>query len=324
MSITTQESIILDRDPLLDVDDRVAKLVRFDSEEDWLGYRNGRKVGASESANLFNQGYYGNSPYKMWAEKTGLIPRETTEGKFLRIGKLMEPLLRSLFVEETGLLCYEVGEFCLHESVRWPFLVASLDGLVVSEDGVGVLELKNVHAMNRDEWRDGAGPLKYQIQVQHQLAVTGLQYGYLFGLVGGQEPFAHRIERNDSFIENALIPVCERFVKCLESNTPPQVDGSDATSQAIRLLHPDDDGTEVRLDARFVDLDARLEQLKRDAKVITDEQKLIENEIRASIGSATFGVLDNGVRYSFKTQSREGYYVESSKFRSLRRCKPKS
>jgi predicted phage-related endonuclease len=104
----------------------------------------------------------------------------------------MEPILRRLFTEEAGFPCYEVGENHTFRSKQHPFMTASLDGLVVTETGLGVIELKNIHYFNRDEWTADTGPLKYQIQLQHQLAVTGLKFGYLFGLVLNQAWFFWR------------------------------------------------------------------------------------------------------------------------------------
>lgn len=311
--------VILNRDPLLEIS--AARLIRFNSEAEWLGFKSGPVVGASQSPVLFGQGYSGSSAYKMYAESLGLIEREPMSDKRLRVGKLMEPVLRRLFTEETGYANYEVGDNSIHQSIQWPFLVASLDGVCVTEDGVGVLELKNISSFNRDEWTEDSGPLRYQIQVQHQLAVTGLPFGYLFGLIGGQEPFVHRINRNEDFIHKALLPTVQRFIECVENRVPPEIDGSEATAKAIKLLHPDDNGSEVVLDDRFVDFDARLEELKEQEKAISGEKKILENEIKAAIGDATFALLPNGVRYSFKTTAREGYFVEPSKYRTLRRSK---
>jgi putative phage-type endonuclease len=295
-----------------------ADLEEFQSESDWI---EGRKMGlgASESAILFGQGYAGSSSFKLYSEKLGLIPKDDFEAKFLRIGKLMEPVLRRLFTDETGFPCYEVGENHTFRSKQHPFMTASLDGLIVDDGGLGVIELKNIHFFNRDEWSEDAGPLKYQIQLQHQLAVTGLEFGYLFGLVGGQEPYAHRINRNDEFISKALVPMCEKFFKLMQSQTPPEIDGSEATARALTLLHPDDDGTEVALDDRFLDLDQRLQEIKVSEKAMEAERTIVENEFRAAIGSSTFGVLPGGVKYSLKTTSKDGYYVKPQKYRSLRR-----
>ena len=297
-----------------------ASLESYSTEEEWIEARkNG--IGASESAILFGQGYAGSSPYKMYCEKLGLIPRDDMEQKSLRIGKLMEPVLRRLCTEETGLPCYEVGENHTFRSTKYSFLTASLDGLIIDEGGIGVLELKNIHYFNREEWSDGSGPLKYQIQLQHQLAVTNLQYGYLFGLVGGQEPYAHKIQRNDSFIEKALIPACESFFQAMQSRNPPDIDGSEATAKAIKLLHPDDDGSEILLDERFSDFDLRLEEIKAQQKSLDSERKIIENEFKSAIGSSTFGLLSSGTRYSLKTTQKDGYWVNSQKYRTLLRKK---
>lgn len=297
-----------------------ADLEQFVGESAWVEARK-TGIGASESATLFGQGYAGSSAFKLYHEKLGLIPRDEFEAKFLRIGKLMEPILRRLFTEETGFPCYEVGENHTFRSKVNPFMTASLDGLIVDDAGLGVIELKNIHFFNREDWKDGTGPLKYQIQLQHQLAVTGLKFGYLFGLVGGQEPYAHRIERNDKFIETALVPMCKRFHDAMQSKTPPVIDGSEATARAIKLLHPDDDGSEVALEDRFIDLDKRLQEIKDTEKTLVAEKKIIENEFKAAIGGSTYGVLPDGSRYSLKTTSKEGYWVQPQKYRVLLRKK---
>ncbi len=294
----------------------------YKSEADWVEARK-TGIGASESAILFGQGYAGSSPYKLYCDKLGLIETDKEELKFIRIGKMMEPVLRGLFREEQNLPCFEVGENHTFRSIAFPFMTASLDGLVIDSDGLGVIELKNIHYFNRDEWQDGTGPLKYQIQLQHQLAVTGLKYGYLFGLVGGQEPFCHRINRNDGFIEKALIPACKKFFDCMQSQTPPNIDGSEATAKALKLLHPDDDGSEVMLDDRFVDLDHSLQTIKANMKSLDLERRTIENEMRAAIGASTFGRIPNGVSYSLKTVEKDGYFVEPQKYRMLLRKAPK-
>jgi hypothetical protein len=299
-----------------------ADFEHFVSESDWVEARK-LGIGASESATLFGQGYIGSSAYRLYSEKLGLIPRDAMDAKFLRIGKLMEPILRRLFTEEAGFACYEVGDNHTFRSKQHPFMTASLDGLVVTETGLGVIELKNIHYFNRDEWTADTGPLKYQIQLQHQLAVTGLKFGYLFGLVGGQEPFAHRFERNDRFIENALIPMCHRFYGSMVSKAPPDIDGSEATKRAIALLHPDDDGTTVELDAETAALDERLQEIKKRCKELEVEGTAIENHIRALIGSSTFATLPSGVKYSLKTVQAAGYYVDSKKYRRLWRSKAK-
>lgn len=294
----------------------------YKSETDWVEARKSG-IGASESATLFGQGYVGSSPYKLYMEKLGLIETDKEELKFLRIGKMMEPVLRLLFREEHSIPCFDLGGNHTFRSIANPFMTASLDGLVVDSDGLGVIELKNIHYFNRDEWQDGTGPLKYQIQLQHQLAVTGLKYGYLFGLVGGQEPFCHRINRNDAFIEKALIPACKKFFDCMQSQTPPNIDGSEATAKAIKLLHPDDDGSEVMLDTRFIDLDHSLQTIKANMKSLDLERRTIENEMRSAIGSSTFGRIPNGVAYSLKTVEKDGYFVEPQKYRMLLRKAPK-
>src|SRR5690606_2539985 len=65
-------------------------------------------------------------------------------------------------------------------------------------------------AYSKDKWVDGV-PLYYAAQVQAQIAVLGAPYGWLAVLHGGNDPELYRIERDQEFIENHLIPKTRDF-----------------------------------------------------------------------------------------------------------------
>lgn len=290
----------------------------YPDRSEWLaGRRQG--IGASDSAILFNQGYAGTSPYSLFVEKSSDTVVDENDEVFLHIGSLMEPALRAVFSHVTGHEVLPVVPYSLRRSVAKPFMLASLDGLMRENGKIGCLELKNCSVSQRAEWKDGEGPLKYQIQVQHQLFVTGLDFAYLFGLVGGNEPFFIRIERNDTFINDVLLPACESFWKHVESGTPPAIDGAEGTKKALFALHPEDNGETVDLGVEFLDLDKELQGIKDQIKDLESREKIIENEIREKIGDATFGNILGVIEYSWKTQNRKSYVVEAGSSRVLRR-----
>ena len=286
--------------------------------EAWLNARR-QGIGASDSAVLFNQGFAGTSPYSLYVEKCTGSPVDESEKAFLNIGLLMESALRSVFSHVTGHKVVPVAPHSTYQSRTKPFMFASLDGLMLEDGKLGVLELKNCSVSQRAEWKDGEGPLKYQIQVQHQLFVTGLDFAFLFGLVGGNEPFFIRIERNDTFINDVLLPACESFWKHVESGTPPAIDGAEGTRKALFALHPEDNGETVDLGVEFLDLDKELQGIKDQIKDLESREKIIENEIREKIGDATFGNILGVIEYSWKTQNRKSYVVEAGSSRVLRR-----
>ena len=85
-----------------------------------------------------------------------------------------------------------------------PWMLANLDREIVGQDEVQVLECKTVGINGAKLWRDGV-PEYVQVQVMHQLAVTGQQAADVAVLLGGQKLEIHRLERNEVMIENRLV-----------------------------------------------------------------------------------------------------------------------
>jgi predicted phage-related endonuclease len=60
-------------------------------------------------------------------------------------------------------------------------------------------------------------------------------------LLCGQEIKIYRIERDEALIEK-LIALERQFWHCVETDTPPPVDGSDSSGRALKYLYPNDSG----------------------------------------------------------------------------------
>lgn len=295
-----------------------ADVLHCDDRDHWLAVRR-NYIGASDSAGILGEGYAGQSRYSIWADKCG-YPCEEMNAKRLKIGKLMEPALRAIFEEETGLACQDPGEHTILVSREWPWMSATLDGIAVCDDlGPIPVELKNVGHFAIDDWA-ADGPLKFQVQVQHQLAVTGAPAEYLFGLLGGNEPITILVERDEPFIA-ALVEETRKFYDLVHSRTAPEIDGSEATARALRRLHPHDNGAVVQLPPEAMDWDEELTFVKTKLKDLEECERHYKNRIVAAIGDATFGVLPNGSQYSYKTQTRAEYVCQSVSFRVLRKGK---
>jgi putative phage-type endonuclease len=178
------------------------------------------------------------SPLEVWYEKTG-CPVARRDDPVLDeaalMGHILEPIAAQRFTDITGLPAFE-GPGTL-QSVTHPWMLANLDR--VTEDGglPGVVEAKSRSSYALPEWLDGV-PMGPMIQVQHYLAVTGWSFGYAVALIGGQRTIVHRVERDDALITD-LIKIGEDFMRYVHTDTPPPVDGSDATGKLLDRLHTD-------------------------------------------------------------------------------------
>lgn len=293
------------------------------TRETWLAER-ATAIGASESPVLFGKGIGGKSRYKLWAEKLGLIePDDLDDVESIRWGRRMEPVIIDALREETGfeIVRADQTEFLRHPDK--PHIGCTPDARAFSDDREtpGVVEIKNVNAYFGREWTDQP-PLRVLCQVQHQLYVTGYEWGIAAGCVGGNRLKWHQFERHEAFIET-LVRLCDEFWNLIETRMPPEVDGSEATAKVLAKLHPSDNGLAVRLGDDFSGVGDEMEALDRVIADATKRQDELKNQIRAALGPNTFAELPGGKWASWKATERAGYVVKPSVNRTLRFHKTK-
>ncbi|MFP3709687.1 YqaJ viral recombinase family protein [Paraburkholderia sp. SIMBA_009] len=234
------------------------------SREDWLEVRkNG--IGGSDAAAAV-----GLNPYKsmleLWLEKTSRDadlpkpdPDDTTEPVYW--GTLLEPIVAASYTKQTGNRVRRINAVLRHPSIPW--MLANLDREVVGVPDVQILECKTAGEFGARLWRDGV-PEYVQLQVLHQLAVSGKQTADVAVLLCGQRLEVHRIERDDALIAR-LIELEAAFWRYVETDTPPPGDGSESADRALRCLYPGAGGSvdftdDRRLSSTFADLvDVRAE-----------------------------------------------------------------
>ena len=269
---------------ICDASDRIA----------WLTARR-LGIGASESPAILGASPW-SSPLSVYTEKIDPDPPVESDNERLFWGRRLERVILERFAEVTEREVHAAGS--LLRSTRWPFMLTTLDGERYV-DGLWLpVEAKNTQ--DRTGWSDGV-PRHVWIQLQHQLAVTGATVGSVAVLLCGCEFKTADIERNDEFIEETLVPECERFWQLVEAGgPPPQTDGSEATREALKRLYPQDYGETVALGGEFTDMAAHRLELKASIKIGADVLREIENAIKAAIGSATFGAVPDGGEFSWK------------------------
>lgn len=296
--------------------------IQLENREAWLEERK-RGLGASDVSAALGINPW-KSPFALWAEKCGLLPDEdlAAENESIEWGLRLERPIAHAFGERTGRKVQFPSEHGLSVHPNLPFLRASLDAMQLTEarPEVGSLEIKTTSAWNSSDWANGAVPLYYQVQCQIQMAVCDYPWASIACLVGGQRLVWRDVERDDAFVDAAL-PHLENFWRMVEQRECPPIDGSCSTAETLGKLHPDDDGQTVELPPEAVQWIADLEAAKAQAKQLNATIDLNNNRLKAAIGSATFGELVTGQRFSFKTQSRSGYTVQPCKFRVLKSVK---
>ncbi|ASV99002.1 YqaJ viral recombinase family protein [Paraburkholderia aromaticivorans] len=280
--------------------------------ESWLEVRMGG-IGGSDAAAAV-----GLNPYKsmleLWLEKTGRDatlekpdPNDTTHPTYW--GTLLEPIVAAAYTKQTGNRVRKVNAVLQHPTVG--YMLANLDREIVGATGIHILECKTAGEFGSRLWRDGV-PEYVQIQVQHQLAVTGKQAADVAVLLCGQKLDVHRIDRDEELIAR-LIELEARFWQYVQTDTPPPADGSESADRALRCLFPRDAGTTVDFsDDRSLST-AFAEFVTVRAEIETREQleATLKQTLQEAMGEASRAIFEAG-EVSFK-RSKDSSGVDLKK-----------
>lgn len=323
-----------------------AEVETFATKEEWLKRRL-TGIGSSDAPIILGLTKW-KSPLALYHEKLGLRTPSEGEIDHLEFGLAMEPVIIATYERRTGRKTLSSLETLVDKPMpanRWtsvqdpelPFLLATPDAGIAPIDKLapvneygkeiveppvfykpGVLEAKNVDVSKGRDWEDTQeAPIMYTVQVQHQLMVTGLEWGSIAAVVGGNRFMWADIRRDEELIRmlrQLEIEFWDRVVR----QDPPPVDGSDSTKELLKRLYPKDTGELIDLPDEATEWDEELEKAKRDEKDAKARRQLLENKLTAAIGSATVGVHE-GVVYSWKWQKRRAYQAAETEYRVLRR-----
>lgn len=284
--------------------------------EDWLALRR-KGLGGSDAAAVLGMNPW-RTPYTVWADKTEQLDQDTQRPNMrMRMGQLLEPVIGTLFTEQTGI---EVERYpYMLRSKEWPWMLVNLDFVVPTPEAA--LEAKTTDARNFGQWEDEDGKAKipeaYLIQGQHELAVTGFQSVFFGALIGGNDFRIMEVKRDDFLIEN-LVEAERKFWTMVEDVQPPAVDGSDATTQTIKAMYPTSDpGTLIELGEEAIPLIERIEHAKAVYKAAEVEKQTYENQLKSLLGNAELGTIDGRVVVSWKSSTVKAHWRNESTRRPL-------
>ena len=270
------------------------------SREEWLNIRK-RSIGGSDAAAIVGLNSY-SSAYSVWAEKRGLLP-EKDDNEAMRQGRDLEEYVARRFEESSGKKVRRCNAVIYNDD--YPFAHANIDRDIVGEDAG--LECKTTSALNMSRFAGGEYPANYYVQCQHYLAVTGKKKWYLAVLVLGREFMVFEIERDDDEIK-ALMDAERELWDCVVSGEHPSVDGSKATSDAIKAVYSDSHPGTVDLFSRDTVID-EIMAIRQQIKELEQLQEERENIIKADLGSYESGTTDK-FNVSWKQQTRRSFDVK--------------
>ena len=279
------------------IDEIKSRTTDYETRERWLQARV-KGLGSSDAAAVLRQSRF-STPWKVWADKLSLLEPMPEDKEWLRMGHLMEPVIANWYFEETGRKVYDLGDYAITKSLAHDWQVATVDRLDRGVADCGVAEFKCVGSISCDMWRKDV-PLEYQIQGQHQLAVTGLDRITFVCLFGS--PTIHfryfDLLRNDRFI-SAMTRREESFWNnFVLTGKAPEAGGMKPDTEAMKRYKVKAGACELM--PHIAELDTRREELVGKLADLKEEKDSIDNRIKSAMGTADEAFSGETLLYSWK------------------------
>lgn len=285
------------------------------SKEEWLDLRK-QSIGGSEVSAIVGLNPYA-SAYSLWAERTGRTP--AFEGNLrTRIGEALEDTVARLFEETSGIKVQRTN-FIWYNS-DFPHMHASPDRLSVS--GKIGLEIKTTSAYNSGKFRGEEFPAQYYAQAVQYMGILEYPEWYIAVLIGNHALDICQLVRDESIprpdwvngrllVEDgeltALRDVCADFWKHLEDDTPPIIDGSQATTDALEAVFESAENTPEPM--TFFGRDSLIDEwfdIKAKADALEDRKNEIKNILCADMGLCEVGICGDH-KVTWKNQARKSF-----------------
>ena len=255
------------------------------SKSNWLKWRS-KGLGGSDAACICGISKY-KSPVELWMEKTGQIkPKESGEAAYW--GTILEPIVRKEFSLRSNLKVKIIKSMLQHS--KYDFMLANLDGVVIDpECGECIFEAKTASVFKSDQWKDDNIPQEYMLQIQHYMAVTGYNKTYIAVLIGGNQ-FKYKVVERDDELINMLIKLEEDFWEHVVTNTPPPMDGSEASKELLNKLYPLSNAkTQIILPDESINLINQYELSKDKEKEACEMKEEAVNKLKIMLGDFECG-----------------------------------
>jgi len=261
--------------------------------DEWLRVMSASKIAAVMGLSSFE------SRFSLYHRMTGLVGDEDSDEK--RRGHYLEPAIAAWFADKRPDLTISPTGTWVHQERAWQ--VATPDRLAVDQDGnVECVELKSWATV--DGWGEPGTdeiPVGIRCQVIWQLDTLGLQRCHIAVILPFLEFQAYVVDY-DAGEAQFMRDAATDFLADIRNGVRPPIDGSDATYQVVRQLHPDIDGDDREIPGYLASAYRRACDAYTAAR--TDKQGLT-SEIIDLMGTARYATWQSE-RVAMRVPGREG------------------
>lgn len=307
------------------------------NEQEWLNLRV-EDITSTEVAALF-----GVSPYmtlfELWHRKKNKTVVEIEQNDRMKWGTRLQDSIAAGIAEDQGWTVRRMDEYIRNPNLRmgssfdFEIMIPVDEGAVrkAMHDGdsavigdavsekTGLLEIKNVDSLAfmqgwAVEGDDIEAPPHIELQVQHQLAVTGRTFAYIGALVGGNTVKLIKREPDAKIIEAIRTQVASFWFSIAADKEPTPDFVRDAAFIARLYGYAEPDKIfDARGDANILSLVEKYRHFSEQEKKAKEERDAIKAQLLMTIGDAEkvtadgFSITANMVGPAHVEYDREGY-----------------
>lgn len=279
--------------------------------EKWMQLRT-TGIGGSDAGAIMGMNKYA-SPFTVYMQKKGI--EGFTGNNATEWGHILEDPIRQKAAQELNAEIEAVPG--MYTSKVHPFMNANIDGLIyfeepttISEKTVSGLGGHEIKTTNGDGFSANEIPDSYYCQIQHYMAVTGLDWFILTAFFLPTRTGKHYlVSRNDIFIEKMIEKESEFWTEYVEKNIIPEPTGVDAENLYLKSLPTaenvvlDDDALQLIEEERKVN--AQIKEYEKQHEALKEKIILaiyLKSEISKTADKTTATVGNYKVTYN--TQKR--------------------
>lgn len=261
------------------------------TKDEWLKWRD-KGIGGSDVSIICGLNKF-KSVLELWMEKLGYVEHKEA-GESAYWGTVLEPIVREEFTNRTGLKVDTINSILKHP--KYDFMLANIDGIVNDPIyGKCLFEAKTTSAYMQEQWKDDLIPKGYMLQIQHYMAVTGYERTFIAVLIGGNTFKYKVIERDDELIE-MIIKLEKQFWENVKNNTPPNVDGSESSSNLLNILYPKaNKENQITLPLEAEKLIEQYYSNKTKEKEFAELKDEAVNKLKMLVGNNEIGTINNSI-----------------------------
>ncbi len=260
--------------------------------DEWYAARS-TGIGASEAAAACGRSQY-ETPLHVYARKVGELA-ETRDNEAMYWGRVLEPLVLTRFVEQSGLVI-EDAPCPMFRRDELSFQLATPDAILA--DGT-LVEIKTTNWRRAKEiGTEGSDaiPDEWLMQCQQQMAVLGAELVHVAVLIDGRNLWTGRVERNDKLIARMTDIEADLWGR-VEARNPPEPDWEHgATQELVRSIHAGvEAGKVVDLAEDIAAAWRRQKELAASIKTLEEEREALRSRVLFAMGDAAVGCAPDGL-----------------------------